>query len=67
MSVTSGNYARVPVAIGLLILPGEACRVPSVARAATRPEQARRGVRAAAADGSKLGRQWLELVAVGQH
>lgn len=37
MSVTSGNYARVPVAIGLLILPGEVCRVPSVA--ATRPEQ----------------------------
>lgn len=63
MSVTSGNYARVPVAIGLLILPGEACRVPSVARIATRPEQL--GV--AFADGSKLGRQWSELLAVGQH
>lgn len=58
MSVTSGNYARVPVAIGLLILLG-ARWVRSLLAPRTRRSHARmrRGVRpwlVAVADGSGL-------------
>lgn len=60
MSVMSGNYARVPVAIGLLILLGArwaCCSLLAPRTRRSRPRTTRRGVRpwlVAVKDGSGL-------------